>query len=83
MEEELQMLQLAEEQLQSPVKQLQVAQEQVVDEAQSLKSQLFIEQEARTALQKQVIYIFTCIHYLISLHKMLYMLMLGSNNILF
>ena len=55
MEEELHMLQSAEEQLQNTVKQLQVAQGQVVEEAQSLKSQLVIEQEARTALQRQVI----------------------------
>ena len=59
MEEELHMLQSAEEQLQNTVKQLQVAQGQVVEEAQSLKSQLVIEQEARTALQRQVIHFFT------------------------
>ena len=59
MEEELQMLQSAEEQLQNTVKQLQVAQGQVVEEAQSLKSQLVIEQEARTALQRQVTHVFT------------------------
>ena len=59
MEEELHMLQSAEEQLQNTVKQLQVAQGQVVEEAQSLKSQLVIEQEARTALQRQVIPFFT------------------------
>ncbi len=48
------MLQSAEEQLQSTVQQLQVAQQQVVDEANTLKSQLVIEQEARSALQRQV-----------------------------
>ena len=48
------MLQSAEEQLQSTVNQLQVAQQQVVQEAQTLKSQLLIEQETRTALQRQV-----------------------------
>ena len=61
MEEELQMLQSAEEQLQNTVKQLQVAQGQVVEEAQSLKSQLVIEQKARTALQIQVqIFAYLC-----------------------
>ena len=59
MEEELHMLQSAEEQLQNTVKQLQVAQGQVVEEAQSLKSQLEMEQETRTALQRQVKHFFT------------------------
>ena len=53
-EEELHMLQSAEEQLQSTIKQLQLAQLQVVEEARSLKLQLIVEQEARTALQRQV-----------------------------
>ena len=48
------MLQSAEEQLQTTVTQLQVAQQQVVEQAESLKSQLIIEQEARAALQRQV-----------------------------
>lgn len=48
------MLHSAEEQLQSTVSQLQVAQQDVVKEADKLKSLLLVEQDARTALQRQV-----------------------------
>ncbi len=54
MEEELHALQTAEEQLQSTVQQLQVAQQDVVAEADTLKSQLVVEQQARIGLQRQV-----------------------------
>ena len=54
-EDELKMLQSAEETLQSTVGQLQTAQNLIQQEADAMRQQLVQEQEARTTLQQQVI----------------------------